>query len=205
MNPHRPDRDLLSRLLSADPDDVDLFDAMGDAGAELLDQLVDSLPPVTPSTGAAQRLLAAVAPSPWRRFAQDVSALFEVAIDAAVDTLDALTDPAKWEDLVAGAISLQHVSGGPALASADVGYVRVAEGTAFPPHTHTSEERTLVLGGGMRLEDGRVLRAGDTLVLGAGTPHRFTAVEGELLFAVVSFGVEFEDASLTDAVAEGKS
>jgi quercetin dioxygenase-like cupin family protein len=114
----------------------------------------------------------------------DLAALFERAA-----TADA------WTDSQVPGTRLMHLQGGPRVAAADNGLVRLAAGTRFPTHRHLGLERVLVLDGGYRDEqDGRLYLPGQWHEMQPGTSHAYTALaERELLFAVsVVAGVEVE-------------
>ena len=114
----------------------------------------------------------------------DLAALFERAA-----TADA------WTDSQIPGTRLMHLQGGPRVAAADNGLVRLAAGTRFPTHRHLGIERVLVLDGGYRDEqDGGLYLPGDWHEMQPGTSHAYTALTPrELLFAVsVVAGVEVE-------------
>ena len=48
--------------------------------------------------------------------------------------LASIDQPAAWQPSPAPNVQLMHLPGGPAVAAFDVGFVRVAAGTPFPPH-----------------------------------------------------------------------
>lgn len=162
------------------------------AAAEALTALSLALPPVAVDPGARARLLAAVA-APEARFAPFVARLAElidVAHARARELLASLARPELWQTVLPD-VELVHLDGGPAVAGADVGFVRVAAGATFPHHTHLGSERCLVLQGGFVEDDGTVVRAGTSTFRATGTAHSLTALPGQdLLYAVVVFGVE---------------
>lgn len=170
----------------------DDFDLDPDLDLEGLEALALALPRPSPSPGLRDRLLASVR-APERRlapFADRLAALFDVAVARAGDLLTALADPRTWKALGPG-IALIDVDGGPAVAGADVGFVRVEAGGTFPHHRHLGSERALILQGALVEGDGRIFRAGEEARMNAGSEHSFAAGPDEaLIFAVVVFGVD---------------
>ncbi len=118
-----------------------------------------------------------------------LAAFLDLGEAAAAGVLALLDDAAAWVATPLAGVSLCDLEGGPAVAGARVGLVRVAPGVRFPHHSHFGEERTLVLQGAWRDDAGRVLRRGETLNLGPDTAHDFTALDGpDLVFVVVLTG-----------------
>jgi quercetin dioxygenase-like cupin family protein len=144
-----------------------------------------------------ERLLATVA-RPRLRFAPLFGKLTEL-FDLDDADLAALFERAAaaeaWTDSRIPGTRLMDLRGGPRVAAADNGLVRLAAGTRFPTHRHLGLERVLVLEGGYRDEqDGRLYLPGDWHEMQPGTSHAYSALtERELLFAVsVVAGVEVE-------------
>lgn len=165
-------------------------------------QLADALaelaePGVTPDTALRARLLAEVS-TPRRRFAplfDALSELFDLSDEGLVALFERAASAAEWSAAPVPGTRLLHLQGGPRVAAADNGLVRLAAGARFPQHTHLGSERVLVLEGGYRDEpSGRVYLAGDVHQMAAGTAHSYVALpERELLLAVsVVAGVEIE-------------
>ena len=95
------------------------------------------------------------------------------------------------EPALAPNVQLMHLPGGPAVAAFDVGFVRVAAGTPFPPHRHVGDEHVLVLQGSYRDSTGPTVRPGDQVHMPTGTEHHFIAApERDLIYAVVVGGIE---------------
>jgi anti-sigma factor ChrR (cupin superfamily) len=132
----------------------------------------------------------AARPQPFAAYLEPLAQLFEIAVETARDYLGALSDEDAWHAMMDG-IALQHVQGGPATASADVGFVRVAPDLDFPPHVHVGEERNLVLDGSLIDGDGTTYGPGDLFVHPAGSHHVFRSGSRGVLFAVVVWGVDF--------------
>jgi len=185
-------RDLLADLLPEPP----AGPAEERALTEALVSLADSVPALRPSDGLKARLLASAgAPTRrWAPFADRVAQLFDVARDQASSFLAMIGDPGAWEAAIADGCALIHLQGGPRVATADVGFARVAPGTRFPEHRHEGDEVTLVLQGRYRDSDGSIVGPGDRVDLPAGSSHFFDVLPGEeLIFAVVVEGVSFGD------------
>lgn len=142
-------------------------------GAGLLG-LSEALEPVVPSGDLRLRLMAAVPVSGrYERFAAAVAELLDLGIDRARALLDKLDDASLFSVEMPG-IALCWVEGGPAVANAVRGFVRVAAGTHFPEHAHMGVEKVLVLQGSYTdPARGRVFRPGDIDVMDADTAHDY--------------------------------
>jgi anti-sigma factor RsiW len=169
--------------------------------ADALSALAVALPPVRPSPGLRERLLAAAAgPGRFAPFIDRLARLIDVAADRARELLASLERPETWLPSPAPNVHLVHIFGGPAVAGADVGFVRVAAGTSFPLHRHLGDEHVLVLQGGFEDSHGTVARAGDLVDMSPDSSHHVTAgPEVDLIYAVVVGGIEIEglDPSVT--------
>lgn len=168
------------------------------ADPELLEALAELLPAAAPPSPALRsRLLTAVA-TPRRRFAPLFDALGEL-FDLADEALEALferaADPQQWTVAPVPQVRLLHLIGGPRVAAADNGLVRIAAGARFPLHRHLGTERVLVLEGGYRDEQsGRIYLPGDLHEMPTDSQHSYVALpERELLTAVsLVAGVDVE-------------
>lgn len=128
--------------------------------------------PVAPAPEVKQRLMASVGGGRFDSFAGRMAQMFDVTIGRAREILGLLERAASWEAQVVPGIHLVHFQGGARFADADCGFVRLAPGTLFPPHTHMGEEMSVVLAGSVRdLSTGLVLLPGDELVLAETTGH----------------------------------
>jgi putative transcriptional regulator len=151
--------------------------------------LAVALEPAPSPPGARERLLAAAASGRFEAFAARVAAMLDVAVAEARRLLDAIDTPAPWSAGPTAAIELYHLAPGPALAGALAGFVRVRAGERFPYHRHLGPEQVLVLQGGLRDDDGSVLRRGDVASAAEGTGHSFVALPGpDLVYLVVLQG-----------------
>lgn len=103
-------------------------------------------------------------------------------------------DLAPWVDDRVARVRLLHFEGGPRVASADCGIVRVAPGATYPRHHHRGDEWALVLEGSAKEDSGRVWGPGDLVHNPAGSAHSFRALgPGPFVFAAeLHEGLEFE-------------
>jgi quercetin dioxygenase-like cupin family protein len=147
---------------------------------------------VAPAGGAPQllreRLLASVA-RPRLRYAPlfgALSDLFDLGDTALADLFERAESRHEWQASQVPATELLHLQGGPRVAGADNGLVRIEAGATFPNHRHLGLERVLVLEGGYRDEpSGRIYRAGDLHEMLPGSAHSYVALpERPLLLAV---------------------
>lgn len=158
-----------------------------------LDVLSEALPAIAPRTALRAQLMAAI-PSSGRfeRFASSVAELLDIGLDRARALLDRLDDPSAWSNELPG-ISFFWVEGGPRVADAVRGFLRVQAGSDFPVHEHIGDEVVLVLQGSF--EDpgrGAVFRPGDIDRQAPGTSHDYRVPKDGpdlLQLAVVHTGV----------------
>lgn len=140
--------------------------------------------PVAPGPDVKARLMASVGGGRFEQFSARMAELFQVTVERARELLGLIERPASWVTQIPG-IALVHFEGGPALANADCGFLRVAPGTMFPPHVHIGDEMVTVLAGQMRdMVNGHVVNPGEDYRQAAGTTHYFQAVgDEELIYA----------------------
>jgi quercetin dioxygenase-like cupin family protein len=154
--------------------------------AALADATTALVEPATPSVDVKARLMASVGDSRFEAFSTRMASLFDVSVDRAREFLGLAERKASWEVQPVPGIHLVHFDGGPRYAAADCGFVRLADGATFPPHTHLGEEVSLILSGQLEVfdEDGsrKILSAGDELVRPEGSSHHLVAI-GECIFA----------------------
>lgn len=148
--------------------------------------------PVAPSDALRDRLWAAL--SVTSRFDEHearVARLLDLSLDRTRPLLTAIDEGVSWARGPRSGIELFHVDGGPAVANAVTGFVRITPGTEFPDHEHLGDEVVLVLQGACEDSGGAVFRAGDEARMPAGTHHHLRAVgEVRLLYlAVIDRGV----------------
>jgi hypothetical protein len=158
-------------------------DALALSGA-LPTALGDAAPPPT----LRSRLLETVA-SPIERFApfQDkVADMIDLGVERARELLATIADKASWEPGPLPGVELIHFDGGPRVAHADVGFVRVPAGAHFPHHRHLGVERGMILCGSYRDSDGNWLRPGDIDEKQPGTAHSYdVSPDSDLVILVV--------------------
>lgn len=154
---------------------------------EALQSYAVATPPVTPPRTVRDRVLASVAAGGrLERFAAHISRIIDVSFDKAKALLDAIDDPSSWVPGPVPGVLLFHLEGGPAVAGAGVGFVRIQAGAQFPHHEHLGPETTFVVQGGFEEHDGTVQTAGTEDVDAAGTAHSFTALPGpDLIYLTV--------------------
>lgn len=163
--------------------------------AEALSVLVP--PAKAPPQLLRERLLATVA-RPRLRYAPlfaKLTDLFDLGDTDLAALFERAATPEAWTETPISGTRLMHLRGGPRVAGADNGLVRLAAGARFPLHRHLGQERVLVLEGGYRDEqDGRLYLPGDWHEMQPGASHAYVALaERELLFAVsVVAGVDVE-------------
>jgi putative transcriptional regulator len=181
--------ELLKQYLEGtlDADDAAATDAIVSA-------LADATPVEVPGTAVRDRLMAELdagaLPGRFDRFAAPLAAMFDVTVEKARMFLGWIDQPARWQASAYERVELVHLPPGPSFAAADCGIVRMPAGYHFPWHGHHGEEMTLVLQGASRDSTGRVLEAGDAMVLPQGAEHDYTAGDGEeLIFAVRFYGI----------------
>jgi quercetin dioxygenase-like cupin family protein len=144
-----------------------------------------------------QRLLGSVS-RPRLRFAPlfgPLSELFDLGDIDLAGLFERAAKPEEWVSAPVPGVQLLHLTGGPRVAHADNGLVRLAAGVRFPRHRHLGNERVLVLQGGYVDEpSGRVYTAGAVHEMAEGSEHAYHALEdGELLLAVsLVTGVDVE-------------
>ncbi len=172
------------------PDDDEL-------DVELFGALTDALPAEAPPPALFERLMKSVDAESrlGDRFAAKMAAIIDVARDTAQALLDAIDDAARWVQSPLPGVSLFHIEGGPAVANAIVGFVRMPPGAVFPTHTHSGDEIVLILQGGCVDDQGVTHRAGEEHRMPAGSTHRLTALPGPdfVYLSVVHNGFDIGD------------
>jgi hypothetical protein len=149
------------------------------------------LSPEVPSPAARSRLLAAVTTGPVRYapFFDRLEQLFDLGRDPIVRIFERIDLVSSWNPGPHPSVRVMHFPGGPAVANADTGLVRMPSDFVWPRHRHHGVERALILEGEYTDSDDRVYRAGDIHEMGAGSEHSFTVPRGApLLLAVTLFG-----------------
>ena len=187
-----PELDAFLQDLLQDADatsDLQLLAALG----ELDDHGDVAEPSAEAPSDLRSRLMAALPEtSRFARFTGVVSQLLDIEPGRAERLLDQLDNRSLFYELMPG-IELCWVEGGPRVANAVRGFVRVAAGLEFPEHEHHGEERVLVLQGAFRdpTQD-RVFRPGEVSVMQRGTSHLHIVPEDGpdlLILSVIQEGV----------------
>ncbi|HVY28470.1 MAG TPA: cupin domain-containing protein [Polyangiaceae bacterium] len=178
-------------------DDADGDVARGDE-TTLRDAFAELVPPAkAPPQLLRERLLATVM-RPRLRYAPlygSLAQLFDLSDTDLANLFERAASPDEWVTAPIPGTQLFHLSGGPRVAHADNGLVRIRAGTRFPFHRHLGPERVLVLEGAyLDEQSGLTFRAGDLHEMAEGTAHAYVA-QGDcaLLLAVsVVRGVDVE-------------
>ncbi|MDF3068430.1 MAG: hypothetical protein K0R38_4031 [Polyangiaceae bacterium] len=165
---------------------------------ELLEALADLVPAGKDPPQLLRQKLLGNAQRPRLRFAPlfgKLTALFDLGDLDLASLFERAEIDRDWVAAPIPGVQFFHLQGGPRVAHADNGLVRMAPGARFPTHRHLGSERVLVLAGGYTDEpSGRVYTAGDWHELREGSSHAYTALpDGELLFAAsLEGGVDIE-------------
>lgn len=139
-----------------------------------------AIEPVAPSPDVELQLMASVGSGRFEAFSDRIARMFDVTLDRARELLGLIERAASWVPQVVPGISFVDFEGGPAAAAADCGFVRLAPGTVFPPHTHLGEEMTTILSGRVHdVTNDRMLGPGDDYVRAEGTTHYLVCVGDE--------------------------
>lgn len=159
----------------------------------LLDALAELVPAGNdPPQLLRQKLLANVL-RPRLRYAPlfgKLSQLFDLADLELAALFEHAAQDEAWAPAPIAGVQLLHLTGGPRVAGADNGLVRLAAGTRFPAHRHLGREKVLVLEGAYRdAQDGRLYVAGDLHEMPEGSQHAYTVMgDGPALLAVSLVG-----------------
>lgn len=175
--------------LKAHPDARAEVDALREGASEL----AAALTAVAPSPSTRDRLMASVAADGrFARFTDAMAKMFDVTADRAAQLLELVDYAGSWVE-GPGPSRLVHFEGGPAVASADNGFVHIPADTDFPRHEHLGREVSLILQGSATDDQGKTYRPGDLVVLETGSSHSFRSSPGEpLIFAVSVAGIRFD-------------
>ena len=146
--------------------------------------------PVDPSEAARARFTQELAyDGPFASLVSSLARLADVGRDKMQELARAVADSAGWEDGPGKGVRIFHLEGGPATAGAVVGFVKVPAGGEFPEHTHSGEEKVLIMQGTLFDSfDGSVAVPGDIVVRPAESTHTTTAGDAEdCIYLVVVF------------------
>lgn len=147
---------------------------------QTVDAIGSAIQPVAPSPDVKARLMASVGGGRFEAFAARMARMYDVTVERGRELLGLIERAASWVPQVVPGLDFVDFEGGPATAGADCGFVRLAPGAVFPPHTHLGEEMTMVLSG--RIHDpvnNFTLGPGDDYVRAEGTTHYLTVVGDE--------------------------
>ncbi len=125
-------------------------------------------------------------------FTARLAQLFDLARERADELIREASGAAcdGWEAYPVAGVRLFHLAGGPRVAAADCGLVRIEPGVRFPAHRHLGEECSLILAGEAE-EEGTGARwaPGDLVHRAPGSVHAYRVLGREpLVFAVVLDG-----------------
>jgi quercetin dioxygenase-like cupin family protein len=151
--------------------------------------LSTALPAATGSLAAGRARLLTALVEPAERYAplyRKLVELFDLPVAELRRIFERAVAPAEWQPGPLPWVSLLHFAGGPRVATADTGLVRLKAGSVFPRHRHQGTESVLVVDGCYEDETGRVYRAGDLHPMEPGSEHRLhVSKDGDVLLAVV--------------------
>lgn len=123
----------------------------------------------------------------FARFADVAAELLDVSATQAAAILDRIDDPSAWYQSALPDMELVDLEGGPKVAQAITGFVRLPAGAHFPEHEHHGEEHVFVIQGS--LEDGptgTIYRPGEVATMPEGSKHDFVVRPGpDLVYLLV--------------------
>lgn len=156
-----------------------------------LDQLANDEDAMVAIQSVRTRLLDSVAKDvPMTAMLPRLQQLFDIASEQAQALLAAARDPSskRWQSAGVAGAQLLHLQGGPTLAQADCGLVRLEPGAVFPLHEHLGDEWALVLDGCIGEVGGRSFNAGDVAFSAAGSRHALETLGNQsVVLATVNF------------------
>lgn len=162
--------------------------------ADAFGALALALPPAPPAPHVRARLLASIqGPERFMPFARALAGHFDLAVERVQALIRAIDDQLTvWDQGPMPGIELMHFSGGPRVATADVGFVKLPKGLHFPWHRHLGREINYVMQGSLRDYDGKVYGPGEAIIKETGTEHEFFVGDdaGALIAVVVFEGFE---------------
>jgi predicted ChrR family anti-sigma factor len=142
---------------------------------EVWGALATALRPEVASPDLRRRLMADTRTGRLHHMAPALAAFFDLDEAAARALLDRADDPAEWRGFPVPGVRYMPVTSGPAVAHRQNGLIHIPAGTHFPLHRHHGTERTLVLTGRLRDDDGHTYDAGDISPKTPETQHTFVA------------------------------
>jgi len=166
--------------------------------ADAFAALALALPAESPPPSLRARLLDEARPPRLVAMVDKLASLFDVSHARARALLERLDDATAWAPGPVPSSWVMMAQGGPRLAGAFCGFVKMGPSVRWPVHKHLGREHMLVLEGGFRQDDGVEVHPGQVHIMEEGTSHGFTIFDDETCVsaAVVVGGVEFEDPSI---------
>jgi putative transcriptional regulator len=147
---------------------------------QTVDAISSAIQPVAPSPEVKARLMASAGGGRFEAFAARMARMYDVTVERGRELLGLIDRAASWIPQVVPGLDFVDFEGGPATAGADCGFVRLAPGAVFPPHTHLGEEMTTVLSGWIHDPVNDVtLGPGDDYVRSEGSTHYLMVVGNE--------------------------
>jgi len=165
---------------------------------DLLGELLQAVPPQMPPPGLRAKVLARALgarvltdtrkTTPFGGYLDSFMVMFDLDMDRSSEILKkaASQDSDTFASCPIPGAQLFYFSGGPRVATATCGVLKIAAGAVFPSHQHEGDEHVLVLQGHATENSGRIYQPGDVVHQKQGSRHSFRAhSDGPLLFAVV--------------------
>jgi hypothetical protein len=127
-----------------------------------------------------------------------VASLLDVDASTAARFLLAVDSADAWSAGPVPGVDIFHVEGGPAVADAVTGFVRLGVNASFPEHEHLGDEVVLVLQGALEDSHGRLVQTGEAAPMPAQSTHSFRVVGTRPLIylAVIQRGVRINGVSI---------
>ncbi|MBI1379971.1 MAG: cupin domain-containing protein [Planctomycetaceae bacterium] len=178
-----------ARAFESHAADCEACAAVQDHLARALAEVLEGLEPVAPGRDVWSRIeerieddaasRASAAPAgdvqPWKRWAARSAETGGFAVHRA--------DPDAWEPTSIPGIEVQPLTVQPELRQATM-LVRMAPGTAYPPHRHGGPEECFVLSGDLSVGTETELRTGDFQRAEAGSLHPVQSTRGGCLLLI---------------------
>lgn len=156
---------------------------------EGLEALVSALEPseIAPSASLRDRLLAsATLAGRFDRFSAQVAEFLDVTEARARELLDGIGRDENWTTGLVPDVFLYDIEGGPKVANAITGFIRMSADVPFPEHGHMGHEVSLIIQGSGIDNEGNVWRVGDVVEKTPDQMHGFKARPGpDLVFLVI--------------------
>ncbi|HKP62785.1 MAG TPA: cupin domain-containing protein [Polyangiales bacterium] len=170
----RSDKRALDAFLQDLGEEIEPHEAELLSGAGLL-AFGDALEAIEPPPALRTRLLDELtSKGRFARFAEGTAKLLDIGLEQAKALLDRLDELSNFEPAFPGA-SFFWVDGGPSVANAVRGFIRVKAGTDFPEHEHIGDEIVLVLQGSfVDTTCKQAYGVGAQVLMPAGTSHEYT-------------------------------